>query len=159
PGAIVGTPHYLAPEVIRGGRADARSDIWALGALLYEMATGERPFRGPTPMAVLGAVLHELPTPLPEHIPPGLRLVIDRCLAKDPNRRYARAEEVRAALEALGGGRGSLPKEQGLGGIKKRSIRAALALLALVVLGWVGWRLWHGLSGPAPSPVQTQITN
>jgi TolB-like protein/Tfp pilus assembly protein PilF/tRNA A-37 threonylcarbamoyl transferase component Bud32 len=103
-GTVVGTLHYLAPEVLRGEPADARSDVWALGVVLHEMCSGELPFRGHTGFEVSGAILKEPPTSVPSNIPPGLRTVIGRCLAKSPGERYQRAEEVRAVLETLQSG-------------------------------------------------------
>ncbi len=103
-GAIVGTLAYLAPEVLQGKPADARSDLWGLGVVLYEMAAGKLPFQGQTGFELSSAVLREPPAPLPAGVPAGLRAVILRCLAKDPGERYQRAGEVRAALEALQSG-------------------------------------------------------
>jgi hypothetical protein len=109
-GAVVGTLHYMAPEVLRGEPTDARGDVWALGVVLHEMCSGELPFRGHTGFEVSGAILKEPPTPLPSNVPPGLRTVIGRCLAKSPGERYQHAEEVRAALETLqSGGRIASP--------------------------------------------------
>ncbi len=96
-----GTLAYLAPEVLSGTPADARGDIWALGVLLYEMASRGHPFPGRTMYELCGAILKEAPRPLPMHVPPGLRAIILRCLAKQPEQRYQRASEVKAALEAL----------------------------------------------------------
>lgn len=100
-GAIAGTLFYMAPEVLRGQAADYRSDLWALGAVLYEAASGQLPFRGRTNLEVSSAILHELPPPLPDRIPPGLRAIVQRCLAKEPAQRYQQAGEVQAALEAV----------------------------------------------------------
>ncbi len=101
-GSIVGTLPYMAPQALRGEIADARSDIWALGVVLYEMAAGRRPFRGQTAYEVSSAILRETPAPLPTGVPAGLRHVIDRCLEKESGQRYQHAGEVFAALEAAG---------------------------------------------------------
>src|SRR5262245_43809327 len=70
-GVVVGTPHYLAPEVLHGGKADGVSDVWALGVVLYEMAAGELPFRGKTTYELSAAILHETPAALPASVPAG----------------------------------------------------------------------------------------
>jgi serine/threonine-protein kinase len=100
-GMVLGTPHYLPPEVVRGQPADARSDIWALGVLLYEMVSGRLPFPGGSITDLALAIVNREPAPLPDTVPAGLRSVILHCLAKDPGRRYQHASEVRAALEAV----------------------------------------------------------
>jgi len=98
-GVVVGTLHYMAPEILRGEPASVRSDIWALGVVLYEMAAGELPFQGQTGFEVSAAILREQPEPQPAHVPEGLQTIVLRCLAKDPAQRYQSAGEVRAALE------------------------------------------------------------
>jgi serine/threonine protein kinase len=98
---ISGTLPYMSPEQFRGERADHRVDIWALGVMLYEAASGQLPFRGSTPFALSAAVLTEAPPPLPQSVPAGLAAIIQRCLTKDPALRYQRASETRAALEAI----------------------------------------------------------
>ncbi|MGA7771019.1 MAG: protein kinase [Candidatus Sulfotelmatobacter sp.] len=100
---IVGTLPYLAPELLRGEPAEARTDTWALGVLLYEMASGTHPFRGRTAFELSSAILREAPAPLPTRVPSSLRAVILRCLEKLPGDRYQRASEVHSALEALQG--------------------------------------------------------
>jgi photosystem II stability/assembly factor-like uncharacterized protein len=100
-GEVSGTLSYMAPEILRGEDGDARSDLWALGVVLYEAAAGQLPFRGHTPFETSSAILHEPPPPLPPRIPPGLLTVIQRCLAKQPSQRYQRAGEIKAALEAV----------------------------------------------------------
>jgi serine/threonine protein kinase/tetratricopeptide (TPR) repeat protein len=101
-GAIVGTLRYMAPEVLRGEPADLRSDLWALGAVLYETVAGEVPFQGKTVYELTSAILREPPRPLGISAPRGLQNIILRCLAKDETQRYQTASEVRAALETIG---------------------------------------------------------
>ncbi len=96
-----GTLSYMAPEILRGEAGDHRSDLWALGVVLYEAAAGQLPFQGRTPFELSSAILREPPPALPARIPPGLAAIIQRCLAKDPALRYQRASEVQAALEAI----------------------------------------------------------
>jgi serine/threonine protein kinase/tetratricopeptide (TPR) repeat protein len=100
-GAIVGTLPYVAPEILRGGEADPRSDIWSLGVTLFEMSAGSRPFRGQTGVDLSSAILREPLPPFPPQVSAGLRMVIQRCLEKEPGHRYQRSSEVRAALEAV----------------------------------------------------------
>jgi serine/threonine protein kinase/photosystem II stability/assembly factor-like uncharacterized protein len=99
--AIVGTMPYMAPEVLAGQIGGVAGDLWSMGVLLYEAATGELPFRGGTAYELSAAILHAPPAALPENVPPGLAAVILRCLAKDPGQRFQRASEARSALEAL----------------------------------------------------------
>ncbi len=98
---LTGTVPYMAPEQIEGKDAGTRSDIWSLGVILHEMASGTRPFLGENLYRLCTAIMQEPAPPLPEHVPAGLVSVIKRCLEKDPARRYQRASELRAALEAL----------------------------------------------------------
>ena len=109
-GGVAGTLAYIAPELLHGKTPDARSDIWSLGVLLYELAAGALPFHGRTGFELTTAILRESPLPLPTHVTPGLRAVIMRCLAKDPEHRYQRASEIRAALEALQSDTGVTPR-------------------------------------------------
>jgi|HubBroStandDraft_2_1064218.scaffolds.fasta_scaffold01699_3 serine/threonine protein kinase/tetratricopeptide (TPR) repeat protein len=98
---IVGTLPYIAPEILRGEQASARSDIWSLGVVLFEMCIGNRPFRGNTGFEVTSGILREPLPPLPPQAPAGLQTVIERCLEKEPGHRYQRAGEICAALEAV----------------------------------------------------------
>ena len=103
--SISGTLPYMAPEILKGEAADNRVDLWALGIVLYEMASGRMPFEGKTGFEISSAILRELPNPLGPPVPPGLWSIIQRCLAKEPNQRYQRASEVQAALEAVQSGK------------------------------------------------------
>ena len=100
-GGMTGTLPYMPPEVLRGQEADARGDIWGLGVVLYEAASGKLPFRGRTAFEVSSAILYELPPPLPSWIPASLWAIVQRCLSKEPAQRYQLASEVQAALEAV----------------------------------------------------------
>jgi len=104
PGAVVGTPAYMPPEQARGEPADARADLYSLGATLYRMATGRLPFDAPTPMALLLAIALETPPPvrdLAPHVPLELANLIDRLLSKNLEHRPQSAAEVEAALAAV----------------------------------------------------------
>ncbi len=101
PGIVAGTVAYMAPEQLRGQRADAGSDVWALGVVLYEMVAGARPFQGRTHFELCAAILHEPPPRLPAQAPEELAAVIERCLEKEPASRYRQGAEVRAALDAI----------------------------------------------------------
>ena len=103
-GTILGTVPYMAPEQVEGRDADARSDIWAFGALLYEMAAGQRPFQGDSPASVIGAILKDHPPPLSARqplAPRTLDLLVDRCLAKDPDERWQSIGDVKHQLAAI----------------------------------------------------------
>jgi Tol biopolymer transport system component len=103
-GKILGTVAYMSPEQAEGKAVDPRSDVFSLGTILHEMATGKRPFRGDTKMSTIGSILREDPPPVTEHnrsLPRHLGRIIRRCLAKDPERRYQSALDLRNELEEL----------------------------------------------------------
>jgi tetratricopeptide (TPR) repeat protein/TolB-like protein len=139
---IAGTLSSMAPELLRGEDADQRSDIWSLGVLLYEMASGVRPFGGATGFELSGAILHEPPPVLPFRVPASLASTIRRCLAKDPRDRYQHAGEVRSALEALEvETSGSAVRSRSPAAVRSRraaiaALGLAAAALAAVVVTW-----------------------
>jgi serine/threonine-protein kinase len=101
---VAGTPDYIAPEQVKGKRGDARSDIYALGVMLYEMTTGRTPFGGSNPFAVMNDRLLNNPVPPCEvnpEIPPALQETIYRALERDPQNRYSTANEFAWDLEHL----------------------------------------------------------
>jgi Tol biopolymer transport system component len=103
-GKIIGTVAYMSPEQAEGKAVDPRSDIFSLGVVLHEMATGTRPFTGDTNVSVLSAILKDTPTPVTDtnpELPADLARIIRRCLAKDPDRRYQTAADLRNELEEL----------------------------------------------------------
>ncbi len=135
-GTRLGTPAYMSPEQADGREVDARTDLWSLGVVLYEMLTGRRPFEAPTDHAVIYAILHRRPAPLSDHATPDLERVVATCLAKDPELRYAGVAQLADALESVSRA-GVLGRSTGLRARwrRLRSARllvgaAALALLA-----------------------------
>ena len=103
-GTILGTFQYMAPEQLEGKEADARSDLFAFGAVLYEMATGEKAFAGKTQASLIGAILHTEPPPISSVqplAPQGLDRVVKTCLAKDPEDRWQTAHDVKLQLRAI----------------------------------------------------------
>jgi serine/threonine-protein kinase len=101
-GQVVGTLPYMAPEQLRGERVDARADLYAFGVMLYEMVTGDRPFRGDTSADLASAILKDTPQPLEElrpDLPWRVGLIVQRCLEKEPKRRTQSALDLRHELE------------------------------------------------------------
>ncbi|MET0164726.1 MAG: protein kinase, partial [Vicinamibacterales bacterium] len=109
-GIVLGTVGYMAPEQVRGLPADHRSDIFAFGAIVYEMLSGQRAFRGETTADTMGAILMKEPPDLPageRHIPPVLERIVDRCVEKSPAARFQSAVDLAFALDALSSGSGA----------------------------------------------------
>jgi serine/threonine protein kinase/Tol biopolymer transport system component len=102
-GIVLGTTQYMSPEQATAGPVDARSDVFAFGALLYEMVTGQVAFQGSSPTQVVGAILTQEPRPLAPNVPAELASLILRCLRKDPERRFQSMAEVKAAIADLQG--------------------------------------------------------
>lgn len=101
---MVGTPAYMAPEQAQRQTADRRTDIWALGVVLYEMVTGRLPFEGEHEVAILHAIVHEEPEPvtaLRSGVPRELDRILGKALAKDPAKRYQHMHDFRVDLERL----------------------------------------------------------
>jgi formylglycine-generating enzyme required for sulfatase activity/predicted Ser/Thr protein kinase len=132
-GAAAGTPYAMAPELVRGEAADARADVWALGVLLYEMVTGTVPFKGGSVPEVFSAILTTAASPLPHKLPVELRALIERCLEKDPAKRYPSGADVRAALD-----RSVTRKTVAGAAILRRPVVAVPAVVALLALLAVG---------------------
>ena len=102
-GIVLGTTQYMSPEQATGGTVDARSDVFAFGALLYEMLTGQAAFQGSSATQIVGAILTREPRPLAPDVPAELASLVARCLRKDPDRRHQTMAEVKAAIADLQG--------------------------------------------------------
>ncbi len=163
-GAIAGTIEYMAPEQLRGEPADARSDLWALGVMLYEMSAGTKPFRGQSSFEVSSNILSQPRSPFPPTVPIALRAVIDKCLEKDPARRYQTASEVSASLQAVQAGHASrwtsLRHQLAQ---RPRLLTAMTGLLLAVVLTGLNLepirRRWQGTARPVESLAVLPMAN
>lgn len=103
-GMVLGTPSYMAPEVLRGGRVDHRADMWAVGVVLYELLRGLRPFDAPTIAALVYKIVHEPPPPLDTTllgVPASVSAIVEQALAKDPADRYRDMAEMADALQMV----------------------------------------------------------
>jgi serine/threonine-protein kinase len=157
-GGVLGTAAYMAPEQARGRPVDQRADVFAFGVVLYEMLAGERPFKGATGTEVMAAILADEPAPLPAGVPAAVAAVVTRCLAKDPERRYQRAGEVRSALEAVQSGAALAPELVRHAAPPSRWWLAAAVIFAAAIagvvaldLGGVRSRVIAGITGPPRS--------
>jgi serine/threonine protein kinase/Tol biopolymer transport system component len=151
-GVVLGTIAYLSPEQAQGLKLDPRSDIFSFGAVLYEMLTGHRAFRGETKVSTIAAILNREPEPLAETTPRELDRIVHRCLRKDPARRFQTMADLKVALEEL--------KEESDSGrldvqgvtVPRKSrwsiLVAGVAIAALVLLG--AWWQWGRRSMSTP---------
>src|ERR1019366_437793 len=141
PGMVLGTAGHMSPEQVRGKEVDARTDIFAFGAILYEMLSGQRAFKGGSSIETMNAILKDDPPELETdklQLSPGLERIVRRCLEKEPARRFHSARDVGYALEAISGSSSSsVVSRRALPPEGRRWIRAAvLALVAVAaVLG------------------------
>jgi len=166
-GRILGTAAYMSPEQAEGKTLDQRSDVFSLGILLYEMATGQRPFKGDTAVSVLSAILRDAPgsvTDLRPDLPRDLARIIKRALTKDPERRYQSAKDLRNDLETLKEDLDSGELARGvvhpvrLGLVARHPRMAVGAVLAVIVLvASVTWWASRLLVPAPPAPAATRL--
>ena len=150
-GTLVGTVQYMSPEQIQGSEADARSDIFALGAVLYEMATGKRPFDGKSQIKVASAILEDEPQPVSAVLktsPPGLDRLVHTCLAKSPDERFQSALDVKLELKWLSTAQpGSASTRPRPAGWVAYTALASIAVVAAILL-------WARFTQTAPRAMQ-----
>jgi len=165
-GKIVGTFSYMSPEQAEGKPVDARSDVFSLGILLYEMSTGQRPFHGDSSLSVLSSILKDTPQLVSDvnpRLPRAVARVIQRCLAKDPGDRFQTAQGLKAELASLKGESQSgdlaepvvsdvRPPASGSGKLLFGGIVAVVLVVAVV------WMLSRGGGDAEPSATATEIT-
>jgi eukaryotic-like serine/threonine-protein kinase len=167
-GSIVGTLQYMAPEQLEGKEVDARTDIFAFGAVVYEMATGKRAFEGKSQASLIAAILEREPpamSSLQPMTPPALDRVAKKCLAKEPEKRWQAASDVCDELKwiAEGGSQVGLTRTaatRGFGALSRREliIGAGTLLSGVAIAGVAVWNL-RPSQAPAPQPVtRTVIT-
>ncbi len=150
-GMVLGTLEYMAPEQVEGKEADARTDIFALGTVIYEMAIGRKAFEGTSQTSLIAAILDSEPpsmTDLQPLTPPALEHLVRRCLAKDPNERWQSARDLEGELKWVAEGR-LIPKAR-----KKRrwTVVSGLGFLVAIALGITWWQI-----GPKEHPGPTRL--
>ena len=153
---IVGTLQYMAPEQLEGKPADARTDLWALGAILYEMVTGRRAFEGDSAASLMAAILEREPPPiasLQPLTPPALDRLVRRCLAKDPDARWQTAADAADELRWMSTTSGTAISPVSRAARRARRLRRAAVsgMAALAVLA-VSIALWQVFWPTRPSP-------
>ena len=151
-GTVVGTFQYMSPEQLEGLEADTRSDIFALGTLLYEMATGRRAFSGKTRTSLIAAILERQPPPMSEiqpMTPPAFEHLVRKCLSKDPDDRWQSVQDVAAELRWIRDAQSAATPV-----VRRRAKREivawAVAIAALIAVAALAPRLWRDKPSPAP---------
>jgi eukaryotic-like serine/threonine-protein kinase len=157
-GVVIGTLGYMAPEQLRGERADQRSDLFALGALLHEMLSGTPAFRRDSRVATVNAVLESDPPELGEEVPPALRRIVSRCLEKDPHNRFQSSGDLAFALRFMSDTSAAITAAVPRGPVRPsldvRWVATALVLTALMA----STATWLLRQPPAPAPHVKRFT-
>jgi Tol biopolymer transport system component/tRNA A-37 threonylcarbamoyl transferase component Bud32 len=167
-GTVLGTFQYMAPEQLEGGEADARSDIFSFGAVLYEMATGNKAFSGKSQASLIGSILRDDPPPISgisPMTPPALDRVVKTCLAKDPEDRFQTAHDVKLQLQwiAEGGSQAGLPAPVAARRRNREKLAWSVAAAALLAAAGLGYGFWKRAPKPPRSarfevPVPADVT-
>ena len=144
PGMVMGTVGYMSPEQLRGQGVDGRTDIFAFGAILYEMLAGRRAFEKPTSAETMAAILNEEPPAISElapNTPPALVRIVKHCLEKDPEQRFQSASDLAFALQALPESSGAMTPAGVKHYLPRRIWVAAVLSVALIIVALVLWKL------------------
>ena len=161
-GMVMGTAGYMAPEQVRGSGVDSRTDIFAFGAVLYEMISGKRAFRRDTAAETMTAILKDDPPELSEMdypVSPGLERIVRRCLEKQPEQRFQSAKDLAFALEALSGTTSKSAANVTIAGdAGKTRWPAFVAAAAVVGLALGAAIAWYLRPAPAPPPTFTRVS-
>src|SRR5438128_687941 len=158
-GTILGTFQYMAPEQLEGREADARTDIFAFGAVLYEMATGRKAFAGTSQASLISSIMGSEPPPiatLAPMTPPALERVVRTCLAKDPEERWQSAHDIKSELTWIAQAGSQAGVAAPVVALRKRRDRAAWAVIGLIAGAAIGTAIaWTAArkSSTAPLPV------
>ena len=162
-GMVMGTVGYMSPEQVRGKPAVPESDIFAFGAILYEMVSGKRAFHGDSAADVMSSILHQDPPDLTEtarNVPPGLERIVRHCLEKNPAQRFHSAGDLAFDLEALSevssskSGLQAAARKARAGEARRKLVLASAFAAALIAAIGIGW--WIGRAGGAAAPPQYQ---
>jgi eukaryotic-like serine/threonine-protein kinase len=160
-GVVLGTVGYMSPEQVRGLAVDARSDLFSLGTILYEMASGRRAFGGDTPADTMSAILKEEPPPLTDvqqNIPPGLARIVEHCLEKNPADRFQSARDVVFALEAFSGSSSSSKVAALAASPTSRRVGVWIAAAAVALAALTFFFVGRGTLPAAAVPTYHQLT-
>jgi Tol biopolymer transport system component/predicted Ser/Thr protein kinase len=158
-GVVMGTVGYMSPEQVRGRPADARSDIFSFGLVLYEMLGGARAFKGDSAVETMNAILSADPPPLPPATPPALAQIVDHCIEKNPAERFQSARDLAFNLRAFGsqtqlsGPEAAIPKETA-----KRRKWPWIAAAAALVVAVAGFATFRNIGGSPKLPEFTRLT-
>jgi serine/threonine protein kinase len=161
-GLVMGTLPYTSPEQLRGEKVDARTDIFAFGALLYEMLTGTRPFKADSQAGLIAAVLEHDAPPVSDRLPltpANLDRIVQKCLAKHPDDRWQTARDLRSELVWVRDGRTDVrrPRTSIVGPTRvwPLLIAAGIPTIAALTLAFVLWRLLVQCPGAPPYPCRS----
>jgi eukaryotic-like serine/threonine-protein kinase len=162
PGTVAGTPAYMSPEQASGGKVDARSDVFAFGAVLYEMVTGRRPFGGGSTAEMLASLLKEQPQPPSEvvpEVPKELERIILHCLRKEPARRFQHMTDLKVELEELKEESDSGLSTPGARAPRWRGLWIVAGLVGALAVAAGGLLLWRSRRPEPPAPYVIPLTS